>query len=159
MLKTTLVTLLACLFVSASCFAEAKEKEKEEASVVGVWLLAQIQFNGEDVENDDLGRRIIVLTDEGKTAAYENAEAYEAGEPDSVGLYELDDEGNITLMEDRDEDGKIDEQEGKAVEVLAWTIEKKNLVLTVATGYGAKESIAFKMVLKPYEPEEKQDKS
>lgn len=149
MLKTINALFMMGLLVSFNVHAEDKE---EAPSVAGIWLISAVEIDGEAIDDDDLGRRIVVLSEDGKSAAYDNEEAYSKGEPDDVGWYELDKEGNISVFEDRNENGELDEEDRASADKMSWKMDKKNLVLMQTMGEGEEETV-FKMTLTPYQPD------
>lgn len=139
-----LLCLLCCL--TSPVFAE----EESVREVAGIWRLSKLVVNGKAIKDDDLGKRIIVLTEQGTMAAFEDEDAFKSFEPDDVGWYALGKDNAIVLYEDRNENEKLDPQERKNAEVMVWSRDDENLVLTMAFKRGDEEFV-FQTILELYE--------
>ena len=125
-------------------------KEKAEESIAGMWQLAGIKVNGKSVKDDDLGKRIIVLTEQGIMAAFEDEDAFKSFEPDDAGWYELGEDNKVLFYVDSNENEKLDDQERKRAEVMTWSKDDERLVLTMTVKQGEDEMVV-QTILEPYD--------
>lgn len=142
MLKRAPLLLLVLLCVVCPVLAD----QEDEPTIVGAWLLVGFEVNGEAQEDDDAGHRIIVFTEDGLMRAYEDAEAFDEGEADDNGWFELTDEGKFTVFEDRNENGELDEAERDGAEGMMLDWVEGNPVLSTSIDAGD-QKVELKIIL------------
>ena len=132
-MRNYLMTLLiGALLIAHTGYADDAEQgeAEQEPTVVGTWLLVGVTYDGEAVEDDDIGDRVIVLDDEGRMFAYVNREAYEEGVADDSGWYFLNDAGDLVVQEDRNRDGELDKEEQEEVDVYSLSWDEASLIIS-----------------------------
>jgi len=143
----TFAIAFCCLALLIPTRAMAEDPEK---SVAGIWVLSGIAVNGKAIEDDDFGKRIIVFTEDGIMAAFEDEDAFLSFEPDDAGWYALDKDNTIVLYEDRNENEKLDDKEREKAERMTWSREEEKLVLSVILMKG-EEKMVVQTILEPYQ--------
>lgn len=129
---------LLCLIFSWVALPAAAEDD----SVVGNWLLVSMEIDGKPSEDDDEGKRRLVLTKDGKM------EAWDGEELDDRGWYELKKNNKLVVYEDTDEDGELDKEEKESGVEISWSRKDKELVLTGPMDPDDKDSPVIKITLK-----------
>lgn len=143
------ITIAFCCFallLATPAYAE----EKPEEVVPGIWVLSGIVINDKAIEDDDLGKRIIVFTEDGIMAAFEDKDAFLSFEPDDAGWFELGEDSLIILYEDRNENEKLDDKERERAERMTWSKDGEKLILTMILMRG-EEKMVVQTILKPFQ--------
>lgn len=115
--------------------------QAEQSDVVGRWLLIGFEVDGEPVEDDDVGDRVLVFTADGEM------EAWSEGRLDDRGWYEIDEEGLIRVIEDYDEDGEIDASERDDAEPFEWSRDGDRLLFTSVLDEGEGVTLTIQLEL------------
>ncbi len=129
---------LLCLVVSWIALPAAAEDE----GVVGNWLLVSMEIDGEPVEDDDEGKRRLVLTGDGKM------EAWDGEQLDDRGWYEMKEDGKFVMYGDKNEDGELDEEEKADAFEINWTRNGNELILSAPLEDDAEDSPVMTIKLK-----------
>lgn len=147
-LMKNLIALFCCVALLATSSMAAEDKPEER--IPGIWVLSGMVVNGKAIEDDDLGKRIIVFTEDGTMAAFEDEDAFKSFEPDDAGRYQLGEDQTIIFYEDRNENEKLDKHERERAETMNWSMDEEKFVLSITMKRGEEEMV-LQTVLEPYQ--------
>ena len=140
-----------CLLFLMLCVASpALAQDEDEPSIVGAWVLAKFEVNGEEQEDDDAGQLIVVFNEDGTMQGFESPEAFEDGEADEVGWYELEENGDFRFIEDTNDNGELDDDDRDAAEVMMLEWVDDLPVLSASFDFG-EEKMELKVFLQRHE--------
>lgn len=121
---------MICLALVALLGLPALADDNKSADLVGTWLLSSINVNGEDQEDDSIGKSKMVFSKDG------TVKSIEGEDDDTTGWYEVKADGKLHLYEDLDGDGKLDDEEKEESESFDWGVKGKELTLTMELEFG-----------------------
>lgn len=115
--------VLGLLFAFIATLGLPALAEDKTPDIVGSWQLTKLTVNGEEQEDEADGKQKLVFAKDG------TAKGYDDGEVENEGWYEFADDGKLHLYEDRNGNGKLDEEDKKQSE--SFTVSLKGDVLTL----------------------------
>jgi len=107
----TALTVLLGLAVSIPALADGEGEEPAACPIAGIWRFKCMDVDGHVIKRVDDWEGILVVQADGAMAIYPDDEAYAASLPQRTGWYEIDEDGWVNYIRDRNGNGEIEQVE------------------------------------------------